>query len=913
MATQGGTQPSPARQASLRTSFTVARKGFDQGEVVSYLRSIEAELRRLQSELEAARAREAELESSVADLSRRETPAAPGDIPLDEAAVAAAVGEEMANVIRTARAVAEDLRTRAQADADAALSAARTEAETTIDRARREADQTLTSAREETRQRLASSRDEADRRLEEARAEADRLVQTAEAEAERTKEEAGLLHRSRLDEADRKLAEATAEAERHGAELRARYAAEAEQLLARAAADATAMRAEADRERRLTVEGAQQARERVLGDLARRRRVATVQIEQLRAGRERLLVSYAIVRRTLEEVSEEFQKADAEARAAAEEVGRRLAAELEIDPDATAAHPGEAGGDAAAGGGGALSVTDAGEGSAGEGSAGEGSAGEGAGAGGAEGEGSGEAGSPPGPDAVAGGGSDIVAAGGAAGIDESVTEVPVDPNGGGAGAPATGSVSQVDSPHEEPGDVPDSESGAPGSGSGSADAGGGGGGDVPGGPPGGAGLSGPGPSSHSSPPAPGPGTSPGGWRAAGERVQPRSAVRIIRPEPGSPEGRPGDGPTMRAQPVMREAPQRSAQAAGQGGAVAVLTAEEPFPGTEEAAPTSAGVEVIEECPAGDASPAGDAGGRDAMHDRSDAVAGLFARIRESRAQAVADARRTLERQDPATDDAGTDTAGDAAAEIGSEPADDTAGDAADSFDGAPDDSDLQRLARRDESLDEVSRELVRRLKRELQDEQSELLDRMRGIGPSLTADGLLPAVDNQVGRYAGASVSHLQSAAQLGARLAAEEVEDPRPATIDVTAVGERLAAALVEPLRRRLEGLVHDLGEEDDREALTEAISAAYRDVKMHRIDGVAIDGVCGGFGRGWWEAVPEGTPLRWVASDADGACADCFDNTLAGSVPRGTAFPTGELFPPAHEGCRCMLTVDREAMAAG
>ena len=233
-------------------------------------------------------------------------------------------------------------------------------------------------------------------------------------------------------------------------------------------------------------------------------------------------------------------------------------------------------------------------------------------------------------------------------------------------------------------------------------------------------------------------------------------------------------------------------------------------------------------------------------------------------------------------------------------------------DGAPDDSDLQRLQRRDESLQEVSSELVRRLKRELQDEQSELLDRLRGIGPSLTPDGLLPAGDHQMGRYAGASTSHLQSAAQLGVRLAAEEVEDPRPATIDVTAVGERLAAALVEPLRRRVGGLVHDFGEEDDREALTEAISAAYRDVKMHRIDGVAIDGVCGAFVRGWWEAVPEGTPLRWVASDADGACADCFDNTLAGSVPRGTAFPTGELFPPAHEGCRCMLTVDREATAA-
>src|SRR6266850_376192 len=62
---------------------------------------------------------------------------------------------------------------------------------------------------------------------------------------------------------------------------------------------------------------AQAVRERLLGDLARRRRLAHVQIEQLRAGRERLLEAYRVVRRTLDEATEELTVAEAEARVAA--------------------------------------------------------------------------------------------------------------------------------------------------------------------------------------------------------------------------------------------------------------------------------------------------------------------------------------------------------------------------------------------------------------------------------------------------------------------------------------------------------------------------------------------------------------------------------------------------------------------
>src|SRR5439155_23055495 len=74
-------------------------------------------------------------------------------------------------------------------------------------------------------------------------------------------------------------------------------------------------------------------RERLLGDLARRRKLAHAQVEQLRAGRERLLDAYRIVRRTLDEVTDELQSAETEARAAAEAAGRRIAAENDLSID----------------------------------------------------------------------------------------------------------------------------------------------------------------------------------------------------------------------------------------------------------------------------------------------------------------------------------------------------------------------------------------------------------------------------------------------------------------------------------------------------------------------------------------------------------------------------------------------------
>ncbi|MGH9114790.1 MAG: DivIVA domain-containing protein, partial [Acidimicrobiales bacterium] len=157
-----------------------------------------------------------------------------------------------------------------------------------------------------------------------ARATAADLRAKAAENAQKTVSEADARAAQTRADAEGALARETQAAQEAASRLIDAARSEAAEYLDKARADADATRAKAEQERSLTIEGATSTRERILDDLARRRRVANVQIEQLRAGRERLLDAYGVVRRTLEEVHNELTRADAEARVAADDAGRRL-------------------------------------------------------------------------------------------------------------------------------------------------------------------------------------------------------------------------------------------------------------------------------------------------------------------------------------------------------------------------------------------------------------------------------------------------------------------------------------------------------------------------------------------------------------------------------------------------------------
>jgi len=224
-------------------------------------------------------------------------------------------------------------------------------------------------------------------------------------------------------------------------------------------------------------------------------------------------------------------------------------------------------------------------------------------------------------------------------------------------------------------------------------------------------------------------------------------------------------------------------------------------------------------------------------------------------------------------------------------------------------ADEALLQEREAALQPIEANLARRLKRALQDEQNEILDKLRGAKGKPTAAGVLATPEAHAERYIAVSRELLDEAAIAGAAVVPAALAAEKPDTAELDDVGRALAATIVEPLRRRLERAFD--GADGDATLIAERISAAYRELKTQRIEQVAADHVVAAHNRGLYGALAEGAGVRWVVYDTSGPCPDCDDNVLAGTIQKGEAFPTGQLQPPAHGGCQCLLVPEALAPA--
>jgi DivIVA domain-containing protein len=254
--------------AIARTTFPTSFRGYDADHVRTFLDQIAGELR-------AARTREAELRIQLDAVESKL--AAAGQ--LDEDQLTAALGEETARVLTVAREAASGIKSKASETAAQTMR----DAEEQADVVRRDADAVM------------------ERRTEEADAEAARIRADVEASVE------GLQA-----DAERALEAARVQAERIRLEAQEAGAVEVEAARARG---------------REMVDEALLVRSRVLEDLARKRKASRVQLERLQAGRERLIDSYSIVQRTLDEAKEELRTSLTSAKIAADDAARRVEAE----------------------------------------------------------------------------------------------------------------------------------------------------------------------------------------------------------------------------------------------------------------------------------------------------------------------------------------------------------------------------------------------------------------------------------------------------------------------------------------------------------------------------------------------------------------------------------------------------------
>ena len=186
------------------------------------------------------------------------------------------------------------------------------------------------------------------------------------------------------------------------------------------------------------------------------------------------------------------------------------------------------------------------------------------------------------------------------------------------------------------------------------------------------------------------------------------------------------------------------------------------------------------------------------------------------------------------------------------------------------------------------------------DQQNDALDalRRRRKNETLDVDAVLGAKGEVVAAWAAVAKSPLQAVAAAGvAFLGQDDGGEPIP---DVGGAARDLAEELVESLRERVEHILAEVGE-DSAEA-SQSIRATFREWKTQRVGEAAEHHVLAAFSGGIYAGIVDTTPLSWMVEGEHPSCSDCDDNALGGPVPRGEAFPTGHLHPPAHAGCRCL-----------
>lgn len=203
----------------------------------------------------------------------------------------------------------------------------------------------------------------------------------------------------------------------------------------------------------------------------------------------------------------------------------------------------------------------------------------------------------------------------------------------------------------------------------------------------------------------------------------------------------------------------------------------------------------------------------------------------------------------------------------------------------PLDADAVLRAERDASLAPVEASVARAIKRTLQDEQNELLDSLRRAKRRKDVRVLVPEMDDVVERWSETI------------RTGVADAYGSEPAHALVI----ELATALVTPIHERVVAAVDEGG---DAEELTQRVGARYREWRNQELTASVAQVVATAYSRAVFDATPDGTRLRWVPN-RPGKCPDCDDNALE-PTGRGKPFPTGQVHPPAHPGCRCLLIAD-------
>jgi hypothetical protein len=202
----------------------------------------------------------------------------------------------------------------------------------------------------------------------------------------------------------------------------------------------------------------------------------------------------------------------------------------------------------------------------------------------------------------------------------------------------------------------------------------------------------------------------------------------------------------------------------------------------------------------------------------------------------------------------------------------------------------------------------RTLKRLLQEDQNDLLDRIRRHrGRGTFEDDIFPSAV-QVERFVEGMRPALEPAFMAG-RGAGGGIPIGEPPDV----VGALVAKQVVAPLRRDLGRMVEPrLAAGDTATTVSERAGDVYRVWKGVRTELLGEGLVYAAFHHGLLDAWREahGPGKRWLMSPDEADCPrdTCRANAAAGVVGVDVSFPSGHLAPPAHGGCTCTVVAAAE-----
>ncbi len=218
--------------------------------------------------------------------------------------------------------------------------------------------------------------------------------------------------------------------------------------------------------------------------------------------------------------------------------------------------------------------------------------------------------------------------------------------------------------------------------------------------------------------------------------------------------------------------------------------------------------------------------------------------------------------------------------------------------------DARWLDRRDEVLTPLERAVTRRVKRTLTDHENTVRDAVRRHKKGSVPTSIVGTVAELREAVVSAVLGDVAEVVVAGANFHDAEthgidVDGPAVAELVLTeAVGP-----VVDPLHARLVAAVDQHTSGDSIDELDAALRSAFREWRNDQVPELSGDLVTAAFNEGILRSAQPGTAHCWVIDDGGVPNPDAEDNRLADAVPAGEPFPTGDLRPPAHAGCRCLL----------